>query len=877
MPQFLQAEQRNIPHKPVDPRSHKPTDSGVGLSDQEPVRSRGSQECSWGGVDGAIGGGTYTRDGRQPLESIRSESGADNPSRDTVHDLHKDINQDGQETLGSAGAMRATAPGKETGSAENAAMSRDQRASDGALPYWGDLPKQSGGLYNTVTGHGSASDDHAEHHHLPQSGIYNTVTGHGSKGDEASRRLENRSADPGTETTAVEDFVCDPLPDIPEKTVKPREKTKDVTAGTLPETTARHDVLLAANGPTDTSQGRPKVASAAALSPPTQERRAFLLAGSSTEIANSHRVFGSPDEHGVPAAAADPGAGAAAASRAVDKRGKESNDMPSVRQEGRGSQNAGQDTGQPFGGIVAFEHRDHTQGSSGRKTRSHSDASAKSDKHKILGIFRRSRDDGHRGDTSDAEHRRRSASAHEEHSKSDKAVAGSHNRLRKSSKSSATSARKTSPSLAVDRRSDRLGGKEKAAVGAAAGTGVFGILHHRKSSKGQDAENSERNPEWMAGPERIQRQPEPARFDNAQYFSPAAGGPGPAADPLSRIEEVSTPFEHPRAAPMPPHRGTQSTQTAGRGHSTTVAQKPEHSHALKLSGVFPEVNRELSHPPADHNRGQVTQQPGDYNILPSGIPSGVKRDSDTSATKAPTHATDRAAEPEATSDANTTQYNTLPSGTPSGVKPSRHQPRRSSHSHRAGNPSSAPQPPPATSDSTLPTAAAAATATATAPLAAPVPVHPPNTAGAKPNRSTARHLQEGLAAPSPGAYPSPSPSQDMKPPAAVQNMGPGGAPPRADVDGGDGGRDGRPERGREMGPRARPDACRDSVPRRSGAGDGGAVRAGQGHGAWDHHALAGAVGASGSGTERAKGPRKVVYKCVHCGGENDIGEFLRER
>ncbi|KAK3952317.1 hypothetical protein QBC32DRAFT_341682 [Pseudoneurospora amorphoporcata] len=84
----------------------------------------------------------------------------------------------------------------------------------GAAPYWGDLPKASsqGGIYNTVTGHGSARDDHDEHHHLPQrsaqdsddrlhitglgtdvpsGGVYNTVAGHGSNDEESRRHLED--------------------------------------------------------------------------------------------------------------------------------------------------------------------------------------------------------------------------------------------------------------------------------------------------------------------------------------------------------------------------------------------------------------------------------------------------------------------------------------------------------------------------------------------------------------------------------------------------------------------------------------------------------------------------------------------------------------
>lgn len=71
-------------------------------------------------------------------------------------------------------------------------------------PYWSAIhTAATGGIYNTVAGHGSARDDHNRHHNLPQrdtatehtaadttvpstitsfptGGVYNTVTGHGS-------------------------------------------------------------------------------------------------------------------------------------------------------------------------------------------------------------------------------------------------------------------------------------------------------------------------------------------------------------------------------------------------------------------------------------------------------------------------------------------------------------------------------------------------------------------------------------------------------------------------------------------------------------------------------------------------------------------------
>lgn len=83
-----------------------------------------------------------------------------------------------------------------------------------APPYWGDLPRATGGgIYNTVTGHGSPTDDHDQHHHLPPQtravnepaadsnidraatdiptgGVYNTITGHGSREDGQYRQQD---------------------------------------------------------------------------------------------------------------------------------------------------------------------------------------------------------------------------------------------------------------------------------------------------------------------------------------------------------------------------------------------------------------------------------------------------------------------------------------------------------------------------------------------------------------------------------------------------------------------------------------------------------------------------------------------------------------
>jgi hypothetical protein len=101
-------------------------------------------------------------------------------------------------------------PQQSTRSSHPATGSHEQ-TSTSTPPYWGSIPTAAtGGIYNTVQGHGSAREDHDQHHNLPQEdrttentaadaaipnattsfptgGVYNSVTGHGS-GSEPGRQ-----------------------------------------------------------------------------------------------------------------------------------------------------------------------------------------------------------------------------------------------------------------------------------------------------------------------------------------------------------------------------------------------------------------------------------------------------------------------------------------------------------------------------------------------------------------------------------------------------------------------------------------------------------------------------------------------------------------
>lgn len=95
-----------------------------------------------------------------------------------------------------------------------------EQAGHSASPYWGSIPTAAtGGIYNTVTGHGSPNDDHDQHHHLPKrdttaeqtatdaavpsattsfptGGVYNSVTGRGSGEETAGQHDTNASRVP---------------------------------------------------------------------------------------------------------------------------------------------------------------------------------------------------------------------------------------------------------------------------------------------------------------------------------------------------------------------------------------------------------------------------------------------------------------------------------------------------------------------------------------------------------------------------------------------------------------------------------------------------------------------------------------------------------
>ncbi|KAL2127836.1 hypothetical protein VTI74DRAFT_10098 [Chaetomium olivicolor] len=565
--QYDQPRQRSKLQKPADSRGHKYTDSGVGITESEPIQS---SESNWRGPSEAVGGGTYIRDNAEPirpLESIISELGTSTPTEEGSSFRSSRGRDLGLDVVG------RMADSKRFDNTET--TSRSQQSARDSPPYWGDLPKGAGGgVYNTVTGHGSATDDHDEHHHIhPKgSGVYNTVIGHGSQDDELRRNsLSSRGTSDERDAAAafgpVDDMYGTFLPDIPEQQT-PVADTLGTAPGFLPETAVQDDVRLA------------EAATARQSGPAPQ--RAFPLG----ENREDRHQSSSPSRYGATAAgAAGIGAGIAA-SEYVGHRRSDSNQAREARSRSRSNP--------PVARAVAGKRGSSSQRSPAlEQTASHDGESAKDDKkHRILGLFHRHKDD--RGEASPTSHRRKSSVSR---GRVDPDVAAvnpaSPSRPRKLSKGESTMHRLQSRSRSrskVEPESEDHHRKEKAAAGTAVGAGALGVLHHHKKknsiSEPQDARTS------VSG------------------LSAAEDGVGPTGELTGQVQGVSTPFEHPREPPMPP-------QAEGQTHGE------EHGHYNVLASGTPSGVKHATNSAVEVQEASTASEPGKYNTLASGTPSGV--------------------------------------------------------------------------------------------------------------------------------------------------------------------------------------------------------------------------------------------------------------
>jgi hypothetical protein len=497
------------------------------------------------------------------------------------------------------------------------------KQSGDSAPYWGDLPTgEDGGVYNTVAGHGSAVDDHDQHHYMPpksassetsvipghianylRGGVYNTVTGHGSQEDQSRPYNQSGGIDDNTTTdTAIpatrgpidNSMIAAPLPDIPEE----RQKTSRHATfadeptnapGLLAGTTVRDDVRL---GKAASREG--SYTDSAPNPDPVTSQREFPLTTAPAGSRNDQGDSASKSKYGAPAAAvAALGAGTAASGYA-GKRKEESTPADQNQTYSR-SPDLGNNS-QVAGGVVTGKRRSPGQGSpmentrsSVDNTRSREEESPKGEKRhsKILGIFLRNRDDN-KEDTTKA--RRNSVNERYTAPAKEDVAAVNPNRLRKQSKSEAPMERKRLSSSAYGDTDERSGhGMEKAAAGAAAGAGAFGLVHHKKDSVSEKPQNT---------------------TSLTRPMTADSGGAGPARDVPHQVEGVSTPFERPREPPMLPQQA--NTQAAGAAGQPSTYSAPARG-----------TSSDLSHGAESGPRNTTTSEPGKYNMLAAGAASGV--------------------------------------------------------------------------------------------------------------------------------------------------------------------------------------------------------------------------------------------------------------
>ncbi|KAK4225851.1 hypothetical protein QBC38DRAFT_500919 [Podospora fimiseda] len=625
--------ERNKLHKPQDPRDHTATDSGVGLSGSEPIYTS-QNNYHWDGPSEAVSGGTYSRDNNATtaFESARLNNdlprNPDLPSKGADQDVHKRTAESSVPTaqLAPQSSEEEFPQRTSEGTSKPFTEVSSNRNSASDSLYWGSIPKAAGGgIYNTVTGHGSANDDHAHHHGLPQrGGIYNTVAGHGSKEEVESQR--HSFSQSGGEAI--------PIPTAAGTQSRNNQQvdvTSSVAKGALfaaPLTNISEQEQKSAPRDTD-QQLSPR--SAVSQAKPEPAQRAFPLAPSHAGLEDDRRRSDSRTRDTALGTAAGLGAGAAAYSIAdKHRRDKNQTEPAPVAEEQRHSRRASEDQGyKATGGLFGRKSRDEKRSASVDKHKKQLHSEEK--KHKVFGLFQRHKDDEPKKDTSTSEPARKSVDRVE---RKEEVLAGTtsspktRNRLRKGSKSERRSS-------STD--SDRSGhGKEKLA--AAAGVGALGLHHHKKEENLKDAA---RKPlDTTPAAQQIQQNTETSTAPNrnaqvaAETAAGLVGGYGMARrnheksefNILPVTEEVPTPFEHPREPPMPPQEDMAASGVSA-ADPIPKANHPNVAFTALPSGA-PAGPSSFQPSELNNTRGNiVTQQPGEYNHLPSGTDSGVKVDS----------------------------------------------------------------------------------------------------------------------------------------------------------------------------------------------------------------------------------------------------------
>lgn len=668
-------DQHNKLHKPADPRGHRHTDSGVGLTDSDPTLNANDVAHKPTAL-------SENPPAAQPLE-LQATTSAATQDRD----------------LGSNQSARKKEPVQ---SGPDTQDNDTQARRNSPPPYWGDLPKaQRGGIYNTVTGHGSVSDDHAQHHHLPsrsaperahvvgattdypRGGIYNSVAGHGSQDEESLRHTHSHQ----------DDAQLAPLPGISEEAEGISEdkhglvnniQGNNVARGSSPDTT-RDDAAFIAMPPKASvpAEHEPLISdtSPASSSPP----RAFPLAAHHKSHQEAHQasreVYQAPKEpdavtrDALLASTAAAGVGTAA-SEQRDKRNKlkKKDQSPTSK-----SQRHTKDTGVAVGQPAEWETK---------TDRSSDEGSASSEKkhHKILGIFHRRRDSKGEKEKGSSEPR----AEPERHSARKKAAVatatGKHGHFHRHDQETESNDKRSRSEPSKPQHDTRDGAQrmslnEATAAKVAESAGAFGVLY-QKPEAAHETENLARNRAGESAPE------PPARSSKRRSLTPPAS---------VAVSEMSTRYPSASEAakdPSPPetsnssHRDTAKYAGAGAAaglgasvfandfdrSSASGEAGPRSSMTSPCSGMTPytfESPRDPPPTPANAGKTKIPHKPasepvsprtahamiapGNYNTLASGTASGVRSSAKGSSDGGVRDSLD---------------YNVLSSGTASGVKQS---------------------------------------------------------------------------------------------------------------------------------------------------------------------------------------------------------------
>ncbi|KAK4183134.1 hypothetical protein QBC35DRAFT_535960 [Podospora australis] len=653
-------------HTINDPRGHAHTDSGVGLTEHVPIHKGSLDKSNWQGPSEAVGGGTYVRDTIEPVSANDSARKHDQPLQELWEEApRKHAHNEGTQATPGA-TERGVRVGDQTSQPGATQASTHQvghlegGASDDAAPYWGSLPKAAGGgIYNTVTGHGSANDDHDQHHHIPQrsadsqsprshvvgsadfprGGVYNGVAGHGSQDEESMRHsLSNKPDDSDIQTVdkAGPAAGVATLPEIREGEKKTdftptntNTAPRNIAPGFLPETAVRDDAALLAasnHGPnpeqkTETAHPRafPLTTTQHSTEPEKQEGRKRSNSKTTDKVLPlaSAALIADGAAHGLPAK--------------NQSDTQQAQPLPS-QQETRHSRRASEDQGHhTVGGILTHQSRDDKRASSVDKHRRHSEQSPSpkgEKKHKILGIFSRNKDETPTEDTSTYDRGRRSDDHTHDHTETVSGVAvgtkNNRNVLRKASLARKASPEASSSSEQSDHRN------EKAAAGIAAGAGAAGLLHHKKDSddlradKRHHERSAERSPITSATPptqhttqHTTQHALQPQR--NTEYSShpnqPLTSQQQPTSQQgktASRGTSYPNAFAGAVAAGAGTAVGLDAYERTQKHHDTEEITTPfEHPR----EPPFP-PNTNTTHNASSASRGHNTQVV--YNTLPSG-------------------------------------------------------------------------------------------------------------------------------------------------------------------------------------------------------------------------------------------------------------------